>query len=413
MHKAGVKEAEEVVVVSTWADRASGAGAGVSSSAGEILRLVRDGRATTRADIGRLTGLSRTAVAARVGTLLSAGLVVEGEEGPSSGGRPPVRLRFNGDAGVVLAAAIGRSRTQLAVCDLDGRELATADLDQEVGVGPDELMPLVVQRLGALLDDAGRHPAAVRGVGLSIPGTVDREHGQSLDSPVMVGWDGVALSTYLRDFADAPVVVDNDANAMALSEDHGHLGEFADLVMVKASTGLGAGVVSDGRLLRGALGAAGEIGHTKTPAAAGRHCRCGDTGCVEAVAGGWALVQDMQGRGRDVRHVRDLVALALDGDADARTAVRESGRRFGEVLAGVVNLLNPEAVVVGGDMAAAYDLFVAGLRESVYANATALATRELQFLPSTHGDRAGTVGCAALVLSHVLHPRAVDQLVGR
>jgi len=208
-----------------------------------------------------------------------------------------------------------------------------------------------------------------------------------------------------------PVVVDNDANAMALSEHHGHLEEFSDLVMVKASTGIGVGVVADGRLLRGALGAAGELGHSKTAAAGGRTCRCGDTGCVEAVAGGWALVQEMQSRGRDVRHVRDLVALALEGDPEARTLVRESGRRFGEVLASAVNLLNPEAVVVGGDMAAAYDLFVAGLRESVYANATALATRELQFHPATHGDRAGTVGCAALALSRVLHPRAVDRLL--
>lgn len=388
-------------------------GGSTSATPGEILSLVRDGRAVTRAEIGRVTGLSRTAVAARVGLLLTAGLVVEGEEGPSSGGRPPVQLRFNRDAGTVLAAAVGRSRTQLAVCDLDGRELATADVEQEPGVGPDELMPRLREQLRTLLQDSGCDLAQVRAVGLSIPGTVDLEHGWSLDSPVMVGWDGVALAPYLHPLVDVPVVVDNDANAMALSEHHGHLEEFTDLVMVKASTGIGVGVVAGGRLLRGALGAAGELGHSKSGAARGRTCRCGDTSCVETVAGGWALVQEMQSRGRDVRHVRDLVALALEGDPDARTLVRESGRRFGEVLASAVNLLNPEAVVVGGDMAAAYDLFVAGLRESVYANATALATRELQFHPATHGDRAGTVGCAALALSRVLHPRAVDRLVSR
>lgn len=382
---------------------------GVPATPGQVLALVRSGRATTRTELGRLTGLSRTAVAARVGTLLAAGLLVEAEEGESSGGRPPVRLRFNRDAGVVLAAAVGRSRTQLAVCDLAGDELAAAEFDQETGVGPGELMPRVAEGLGRLVGQLGRPLDTVRAVGVSIPGTVDVLNGQSLQSPVMAGWDGVPLAPFLHALVEVPVYVDNDVNVMALSERRGHLEEFNDLLLVKASTGLGAGIVSGGRLLRGALGAAGEIGHTKTPPGEGRTCRCGDVGCLEAVAGGWALVREMQSRGREVEHVRGLVALVLDGDAEARTVVRESGRRVGEVLAGAVNLLNPETVVVGGDMAQAYDVFVAGLRESLYANATALSTRELQILPATHGQRAGVVGCASLALEHVLDAAAVDR----
>jgi predicted NBD/HSP70 family sugar kinase len=383
-----------------------------AATAGDVLALVRDGRAATRSEIGRLTGLSRTAVAARVATLIGAGLVVEAEEAPSSGGRPPMRLRFNDDAGVVLAAAIGRSRTQLAVCDLSGRDLVSVWVDQEIGSGPDELMPRLVARLGELLEEAGRSTEEVRAFGVSIPGAVDVETGRIVgSSPVMAGWDDVDLAPVLRELAEAPVYVENDANAMVLSERHAHLDEFNDLIMVKASTGLGAGIVTGGRLLRGALGAAGEIGHTKTPAAEGRTCRCGDTGCVEAVAGGWALVQELGSRGRQLEHVRALVGLALDGDAEARHLVRESGRRVGQVLAGAINLLNPEAVVIGGDMAGAYDVFVAGLRETVYAHATALATRELQILPSTHGDRAGVVGCAAMALEQVLSPGAVDRVV--
>ncbi|MGN6132012.1 MAG: ROK family protein, partial [Nocardioidaceae bacterium] len=162
---------------------------------------------------------------------------------------------------------------------------------------------------------------------------------------------------------------------------------------------------------RGGLGAAGEIGHTRTPAAADAVCRCGDTGCLEAVAGGWALVQALRAQGRDLGHVRRLVALAVEGDAEARRMVRDSGRRLGEVLASAVNLLNPQAVVIGGDMAGAYDTFVAGLRESLYGAATALATRELQILPATHGEAAGVVGCAALALDEVLSVAAVDALV--
>ena len=380
------------------------------STAGDMLTLVRNG-VTTRSDLGRLTGLSRTAVAARVGALLRSGLVIEASDEPvvSTGGRPPGQLRFNRRAGVVLAGAIGRSRTQAAVCDLDGTVLAGADVDQEIGVSPDQLMPAVVDALTELLDRVDRPASAVRAVGLSIPGTVDIERGTSLDSPIMTGWDGVPLAPYLEGLTAAPVFVENDANAMALSERRGHLEQHRDLIFLKASTGIGIGVVVDGRLVRGRWGAAGEIGHTKVTAAEGLACRCGDTGCLEVLAGGWALVRRAEEAGLQVDHVRDLAARAVVGDAEARRLIREAGRRTGEVLAAAVNLLNPEVVVVGGDLAAAYDSYVAGLRESLYAQASALATRELAIVPLTHGEHAGVIGCAALALGQVLAPAAVDR----
>jgi predicted NBD/HSP70 family sugar kinase len=389
------------------------------ATTGEVFSLVRDGHAGTRSEIGRVTGLSRTAVAARVAALLESGLVVEGaapvdpgDRVPSTGGRPPVRLRFNRDAGVVLAGAIGRSRTQLGVCDLDGEVLATVDLDQEVGAAPDDLMPKVAAGFTDLLAGLKRPATQVRAVGLSIPGTVDFARGASLDSPIMAGWDGVELAPFLRELtapAGAPVFVDNDANVMALSERRGHLEHHRDLLFLKASTGIGVGIVNGGQLLRGALGAAGEIGHNKIPSASGLPCRCGDSGCLEAVAAGWALVQAARTGGHEITHVRDLVALAVKGDSDARHLIRVAGRRIGEVVASAVNVLNPEAVVVGGDLAMAYDTFVAGLRESLYSQASALATRELVIVPVTHGDQSGVVGCAALAIREVLDSAAVDR----
>ncbi|MCW2847501.1 MAG: hypothetical protein JWR90_1475 [Marmoricola sp.] len=387
------------------------------ATAGEVFSLIRDGRVDTRSEVGRVTGLSRTAVTTRVTALLESGLVVEGADTSSTGGRPPVRLRFNKDAGVVLAGAIGRSRTQLGVCDLDGAVLAASDLDQEVGSSAEALMPLVVAGFTELLAGLDRPASAVRAVGLCIPGTVDSERGASLDSPIMTGWDGVQLAPFLSDLtrsssnqpAGAPVYVENDVNAMALSERRGHLEHHRDLLFLKASTGIGIGIVSAGRLLRGGLGAAGEIGHTKTPSAKGLPCRCGDTGCLEAVASGWALVQAARTGGHDVTHVRDLVDLAVRGDSDARHLVRVAGRRIGEVVASAVNLLNPEAVVVGGDLAGVYDIFVAGLRESLYSQASALATRELVIAPVTHGDQSGVVGCAALAIREVLDSAAVER----
>ena len=378
------------------------------TSAGQIYALIRERRDVTRTEIGKLTGLSRTAVSARVTALAAQGLVIERELAPSTGGRPASFVTFNADGGVVLSAAIGRSRTRLAVCNLAGDILAATDIDQEPGMGPDDLMPDIVKRLDALLDDSGHRDEKIYGVGLSLPGTVDTARGCSLEAPIMSGWDGVPLPPYFTELTDAPVILDNDANVIALAERRGERQAYDDLLVLKASTGIGAGIIAGGSLQRGAVQAAGEFGHNKTPAAAGVPCRCGDTGCLEAIAGGWAIVRALQADGRSVGHLRDVVELANSGDPDARRMIRDSGRHVGEVLAAAVNLLNPAVLVVAGDMASAYDIFVAGLRETLYGNATALATRVLQVVPSTHGDRSGVIGSATMVLDHVLSPTAID-----
>ncbi len=382
------------------------------ATAGEIFALVRDGEADTRAELGRITGLSRSAVASRVAALAGLGLIIETEDTQSTGGRPPARLSFDVDAGVVLAAAIGRSRSQLGVFTLGGEFLAGDTVDQEIGIGPDELMPQITKRLQALLDESHRTEHRILGVGLSIPGTADTARGCSLDSPIMHGWDGVPLAPFFADTTSAPVFLDNDANAMVLAERRDNRDRFQNALLVKASTGLGAGIVAGGALQRGSLGAAGEFGHTKTAAAAGVACRCGDSGCLEAIAGGWALVRALNEQGREVGHIRGVVDLAVSGDPEARRLIRDSGRHIGETLAGAVNLLNPEVLIVGGDMANAYDIFVAGLRETVYGNATALATKALTIQATTHGDLSGVIGSAALVLDQVLSARAVDDALG-
>lgn len=379
------------------------------TSAGDLLQLVRRGAASSRSDLGRLTGLSRTAVGARLAVLEDAGLVLLGSDLASTGGRPSAGLELNADAGVVLAAAIGRSRSQLAVVDLHGDELASSSVEHEVGASPDVVLPAVADHLRALVAQV---PSVrpVLGTGISLPGTVDPVGGASVESPAMPGWDGIDLRAALVAGGVEPgsTYVANDADVLARSERLGHARHHPDLLVVKASTGLGLGILAEGRVVAGHLGAAGEIGHTKVDAAAGRPCRCGDVGCLETIAAGWALVAELQEEGHPVSHVRDLAALAAGGDAEAKHRLRESGRRLGEVLAVAINILNPEAVVIGGDMAAAFDVYAAGVRESVYARASALATRELRFLPSTFGDRAGLVGCAAMALDQVLSPAAVD-----
>ena len=378
------------------------------ATAGEVFALIRDGIVTTRTELRAVTGLSRTAVSARVSALTARGLVTEGQDGASTGGRPPTVLRFDADAGVVLAVAIGRSRTQLAIANLSGEIRAHTDVDIDGGVGPDDLMPDLLKRLEVLLADSGYQSSAVLGVGVSMPGTVDRARGCSLDSPVMSGWDGIELAPYFGKLTAAPVVVDNDANVMALAQRHGDYRDVDDLLLLKLSTGLGAGIIAGGVLQRGAVGAAGEFGHNKVVAAQGLPCRCGDTGCLEAIAGGWTLVHALQEQGHAVGHIRDVVDLANRGEPEARRLIRECGRHIGEAIAAAVNLLNPAVLVVGGDMARAYDILVAGLREALYGNATALATRALQVVPTSAAERSAAQGSAMLVLDRILSADAVD-----
>ncbi len=383
------------------------------ATAGQVFRLVLDGAATTRSDIGRVTGLSRTAVTARVSRLIARGLLVEHTAGESTGGRPPVRLEFNTAGGIVLAASIGRSRTQLGVFDLGGQLLVDETIELDHELGPEHCVPPVMDRLLDLATGAGHTGSEVVGIGVSIPGTVDIEHGSSLSSIVLPSWDGVPLAPLVRRALDVPVLVDRDVNVMAMAERTGPLRDVRNLLMVKASTGIGAAVVSGGVLQRGDLHAAGELGHIPLRDGGGVLCRCGQRDCLEAVAGGWAMVRTLQAEGREVSHVRDVVRLALGGDPVALDMIRESGRRVGEVLSSAVTLLNPGVVVIGGDLASAYEPFVAGVRESVYGRSTALSTRQLRIVPSTYGDRIGIVGCTAMVLDRVLSAEAVDSAPAR
>lgn len=378
------------------------------ATAGEVLQLILRNEATSRSDIGRLTGLSRTAVTARVSTLIGQSLVVETAAGESTGGRPAGRLAFNAGGGIVLAASVGRSRVQLAVADLGCALLAERSIEVDETVGPVACLPPVVDLLFEMVHGCGRSTSELRGIGVSVPGTVDLRSGAMINSIVLPSWDGIALPALFRRDLDVPVLVDRDANVMATAERRGPLRGVKDLLMVKASTGIGAGIVSGGVLQRGSLYAAGELGHISLANGRGIRCRCGQIDCLEAIAGGWAMVKALQESGRDVHHVRDVVDVALKGDAEALGMIRDAGRRVGEVLASAVTLLNPEVVVIGGDLAGAYEPFVAGVRETVYQRSTAGSTQHLRFVASTFGEQQGLIGCAAMINDWVTSAAAVD-----
>jgi predicted NBD/HSP70 family sugar kinase len=384
----------------------------VSGSPGGVLRLIREGRAVTRTDVMDVTGLSRSTVMQRLGVLLSAGLLVEAPEaGPSSGGRRPAALSFNERVGVVLAADLGAGHGRLAVCDLAGESLAEREEPIRIADGPEPVLEWVAGRFDELLAEAGRDGGDVLATAIGVPGPVEVASGRPVNPPIMPGWDGYPVAQHLRERFGAPALLERDVHAMALGEHRRHWPDLSHLVFVKAATGIGAGIIADGELLRGNHGRAGDIGHIRAIRESDVMCSCGNRGCVAVLASGGALVRQLAEEGFDVASTADVVELVRAGRAAPMNHVREAGRVLGAALAAVVSVVAPTAIVVGGELAEASEPLLAGIRESVYQRASALATRELRILTSRLGPRAGVVGATTLALEHVLEPANVDALL--
>jgi predicted NBD/HSP70 family sugar kinase len=378
-------------------------------SPGDLLSLIREGVAVTRADLARHTGLARSTVAQRVDALLASGLVVEAGGSASTGGRPPTVLAFNQDAGVVLVADLGATHARMAATDLAGTPLAETTEDLDIALGPREVLTRLSERFHDLLAETRHSPTDVRGIGIGVPGPVEFASGQPVNPPIMPGWDGFDIPAWFVDRYAAPVLVDNDVNIMARGEHWVHWRRTPHLLLVKVGTGIGCGIVADGQIHRGARGAAGDIGHIRATSSDEVVCRCGNIGCLEAIAGGQALADRLSAVGIDAANSRDVVRLVRDGDATATRMVRDAGRTLGEVLAGTVNFFNPAVIVIGGDIAEAHAQLLAGVREGILSRSLPLATRDLRIVPSRLGDRAGITGAAITAIEHVLSPAAVDQ----
>src|SRR5215217_6378991 len=380
------------------------------NGAGAMLRLIRDGRARTHAELVALTGLSRSTVAQRVDSLLTRRLVVPAEPGASRGGRPPHTFAFNRDAGVVLAADLGATHSRVAVTDLAGDVLAETREDIPIAQGPEIVLGWLEQALDSLLVESGHDPADVRGIGVGIPGPVEFATGTPVAPPIMPGWDGYRVSDRLAEYFGAPTLVDNDVNIMALGEHWKAWRAYDHLLFVKVATGIGCGIITDGRIHRGAQGAAGDIGHIHVPGNE-EICRCGNRGCLEAVAGGGAMATRLRSEGIEAQNSRDVERHVRDGRPEAMQLVRQAGRELGEVLAASVNFFNPGVIVIGGDIAHADEHLLAGVREVVYQRAVPLGTRSLRIVRSALDDRAGVIGAAVMVIEHVLAPDVVDRML--
>lgn len=388
---------------------AANGGDGPAAATTDILSLIRSGTARTRAELIERTGLSRSTVSQRLAVLLDSNLVMPAGEASSTGGRPATVLGFNGSAGVVVAAALGASASRVAVVDLGGQVLGENEEDHLIAEGPSASLENVARRASLLLASVGVADTEVWGFGVGLPGPVEYARGRSVSPPIMPGWDGFPVADWLEERFNCPVLVDNDVNVMALGERSQRWKDSDPLLCVKVGTGIGAGVIADGHVFRGAHGSAGDIGHIYVPGHDDVKCECGNAGCLEAVVGGRALATRLTEQGLPTLNARQVADHVRTGRTEAIVAVREAGRELGLVLAGLVNVLNPAVLVLGGAIAGAGDHLVAGVREIVYRRSPPLATRDLQIVKSSAGGRAGVIGAAAMITEHVLLPLGGDD----
>jgi len=370
----------------------------------EVLR--RQGR-ISQADIARATGLSRSTISTLVLELRTAGLVTEFEDGrkdamparrSAPGGRPAVLLGLDDSAGTAVGIDFGHSHVRVGIANLSHQ--VTAERDREFQVDNDAAGALdaAAAMVDEVLADARVGRDRVIGVGMGIPGPIDRRTGTIGSASILPGWVGLAPAEEMARRLELMVEIDNDANVGALAEVYWGAGRgCSEVTYIKASTGIGAGIVISGQLHRGAVGTAGEIGHT-TVDEQGPLCRCGSRGCLETVAGGAAVVEQVRStRSKDLTLGR-VLELAAAGDPACRRAIADAGRQIGVSMAAVCNILNPELIVVGGHLSEAGDMLLGPLRESLRRYAVRAAVESVAVVQGVLGERAEMLGALALVL---------------
>jgi glucokinase-like ROK family protein len=385
-----------------------------------VLNYVREHGPIARVDLARRTGLSRTTVSAIMDGLLREGLVREGstQQAASSGGRRAILVHFNAAAGYLLGVDMGRSHLTILICDLAAHILARYSGPFDVDRGPEECLPWLIGELRALLEQHHIPWSQVVGVGMGMPGPMDASLQRTIRPPRMPGWDGVDVRSILARELAVPIYLDNDANLGALGESRYGAGiGVPHLTYVKVGTGIGGGLVMLGHIYRGSVGSAGEIGHV-TVDPDGPLCDCGNRGCLEAMVDAHMITRDaVEGislraggaaphdaasvlsplRTLKAPEVEDVVNASLQGDPAAVAALTHAGELIGVVLAGLVNLINPSLILLGGSVARAGDLLLDPIRRAITARSFSVASAHLTVRAGALGDNATALGGVAMV----------------
>ncbi|MGY1653286.1 ROK family protein [Geodermatophilus sp. SYSU D01119] len=383
---------------------------------GPSRRLVEALRVTgpaTRAQLVEQTGLSRATVSGYVSELVDRGLVAPADPSDAlpTGGRPAGLVQLTRRAGLVVGMDIGRTHVRTAVADLSHRIVAEEVTSLPVAdLGADAVLDTVAGQVEEELARVGACTCDVVGgvVGLPTPvvGRSASSRGTVVRSNILPTWSGRTPGPALQERLGMPVVVENDANLGALAEVRWGAGTGSrSTIYLKMATGVGGALVFDGGLLRGTSGTAGEMGHVSLDPA-GPLCRCGNRGCLELTAGGSALLRAIRTAAPHYTDLRSLVAGAQDGDQVCRRLIADAGTSVGVVLGGLVNVLNPDRIVVGGELGTAGDLLVEPLRRALAQSAIPAAAEQLTVVPGSLGARAEVLGAVAVAL------READRLTG-
>jgi glucokinase-like ROK family protein len=391
-----------------------------------ILNYIREHGPLARVMLARRLGLSRTTVSSIVDALVREGLLREGHllDATPRGGRRAILLHFNTDAGRILGLDVGRTHLKMILTNLAPEIVAQRLLPFDTERGPEECLTLLVAEVRRFLEEQGGGWQSLLGIGLGIPGPLSPDLRRLSSPPHMPGWDNVDLWQRLQAEFPCPLYIDNDANMGALGESRCGAGRGAgQMAYIKVGTGIGGGLIIDGRIYRGHTGSAGELGHLSIDEN-GSPCVCGNRGCLETLAGARAIVADAcrgeslrrklaaEGQGQGVAlaepalaaraveavDIADVIEAARQGDAASIAAIERAGERLGLALAGLVNLLNPAVIVVDGGVARAGELLLTPLRRVVASVSLPAAWKGTQILPSVLEGNAIALGAVLTVL---------------
>lgn len=379
-----------------------------------VLQLIREGRATTRPQLMAITGLSRKIVIQRVDLLLAMGLVREGPTVASTGGRPPGRLDFAAEAGCILAVELGATGLTAGLADLSGKVLASRQGQLPLFAPPREALQRVKSMFTRLLSEVtDRGP--LRGIGVGVLGPVSPK-GLTIDTIPGGGWSDFSVSEWLQPRYSVPVWVDNEVNMMALGESRRRPAtEGQNLLYVKVSTGIGSGLISDGRLHRGAFGLAGELGHVTVSADRSLVCWCGNSGCLVTLASGRSIAKfgrTALRKGQSpylekvtARRITDahVIAGGRAGDQACLAILNRAGEALGIAIAAATNVVNPAVVVIGGRVAgSAGPLLTDPVRRAVSEHTFGLATEQISIESSQTAREAGVSGAVLTVVEGLM-----------
>jgi glucokinase-like ROK family protein len=388
-----------------------------------ILQVLRHRPFFSRADIVDATGLSRARVNQVLTALRRTNLIAPCKTGDSTGGRPPMLFSFNKQARYVVGMDFGATACRIGITNLAGEPLSLREEALDIKLGPELVLAQALTIVRDLLRQKEIRHDSILGIGIGVPGPVEFLTGRPISPPIMPGWDGCRVADFFRKDFTCPVFVDNDVNVMALGEQRAGAGQgIENFFFIKIGTGIGAGLICNGHIYRGAQGCAGDVGHIMADAS-GPRCNCGNLGCLEAVGAAPAMVRQAIAAAQDGRSaiLADLLAshghltavdvgrAAMEGDQSAMDIIRHAGRLIGQVLAGLVNFFNPSLIVIGGGVSRIGHLLLATIRETVYSRSLSLSTRSLSIAASALGNQAGVIGCSMMAIEETLADIAIPD----